>query len=248
MAHGDGASASISLRSVYLGRLTTLPPRDRPSGIDKHPVPPGTLLEITREGLAGDVQGDRENHGGPEKAIHHYPYEHYAWWRERFPARADRFAKAPAFGENLSTEGWTEGDLCIGDQIAWGTARLEVSQGRQPCWRIGAWNEEPLLPREVQRSGRSGWYYRVSVPGVARPEDSLQRIHRPHPDWPLTRIQHLLYENPLELDGLAGMAALPALAQGWRELAARRLAHRRVEDWEARLSGVPPEPRPRSSS
>ncbi|MCL4685763.1 MOSC domain-containing protein [Myxococcota bacterium] len=239
--------SSISLRGVYVGSLVTLSPSQCSSGIDKRPVAPDTPLEITRVGIAGDVQGDRKHHGGPEKAIHHYPYEHYAWWRERFPSRAGRFAHAPAFGENLSSEGWTERDLCIGDQLVWGTARLEVSQGRQPCWRIGVWNDEPLLPREVQRSGRSGWYYRVSVPGLARREDPLQRIHRPHPDWPLTRIQHLLYEDPLDLDGLAGMAALPALAPGWRELAARRLADRRVEDWEGRLTGARPDPGARPS-
>lgn len=242
----DRSTASVSLRGVYLGRLSTLPPRGLPSGIDKRAVAPGVRLEITHEGILGDVQGDRRNHGGPDKAIHQYPREHYPWWRERFPARSTRFARAPAFGENLSSEGWTEADVCIGDQIAWGTARLEVSQGRQPCWRIGAWNEEPQLPREVQHSGRSGWYYRVLVPGFARPEDPLQRIERPHPEWTLTCIQRLLYEETMDLDGLADMAALSALAESWRQLATRRLTHRRVEDWESRLSGSPSKRGPRS--
>lgn len=230
---------NVELRGLFLATsLRPLGPRALPSGVDKRPVPAGTRLHVGRDGIEGDLHGDTRVHGGPEKAIHHYPFEHYAWWRERLPAASQRFDAPPAFGENFSTVGLTEESVCLGDVFAWGEVRLQVSQGRQPCWRIRAFNGAPELPREVQRTGRSGWYYRVLETGSASRDDLLRHLERPHPEWPLSRLLRLLYVDTLDFDGLAQMAELEVLAPGWRKLAKRRLERGEVEDWEPRLSGA----------
>ncbi|MGN5818762.1 MOSC domain-containing protein, partial [Acinetobacter calcoaceticus] len=96
----------------------------------------------------------------------HYPAEHYRYWRKRHPLNRWQL---PAFGENISTYGITEAEVCIGDQFHWGDALLEVSQPRSPCYRQGQrWNL-PELPDELQSGGRCGWFYRVLRSGMVTP-------------------------------------------------------------------------------
>ncbi len=221
-----------ALRPLMLtGPIAPLGDDGKKSGIDKHPTP--GPWRIGSEGLEGDAQADRVHHGGAEKALHHYAFDHYAAWAEEFD---HPLLGAPgAFGENLSTAGWTEADVCIGDVFRFGGALLQVSQGRQPCWKLNRRFGRKDMALRVQNSGRTGWYYRVLEEGVAEPGDALIHVERPCPDWPLTRLARLLYRDMRDRDGLAAMAALPQLAQGWRDLAAKRLESGQVESWTRRL-------------
>ena len=219
---------------VLSGRIRPLGVGSRKSAIDKHPTPPPWV--IGAEGLADDRQAIRAHHGGPEKALHHYPFDHYALWRAEIGDRP--LLSAPgAFGENLSTEGWTELNVCVGDTIRFGKALLQVSQGRQPCLTLNLRFDRPDMALRVQKSGRAGWYYRVIESGVVEADAILQLVARPRPDWPLARLNRLLYVDPLNRALLAEMAALPELAENWRSLAARRLASGKVESWTRRLYG-----------
>lgn len=216
------------VEALFIGSLAPLGPRQVPSGIDKKPVL--GRQKITRTGLAGDKQGDTRHHGGPEKAVHHYPADHYGAWR-----REGIEAAAPAFGENITTRGLSEADICIGDVFRFGSALLQVSQGRQPCWRLNARFDRPDMAVRVQKSGRTGWYYRVLEEGWAEAGDALVLHGRPQPDWPLARTIELLYTRTMDMEALDRLSKLPELAQSWRDLAARRIATRQVEDWNRRL-------------
>ncbi|KQZ87131.1 molybdenum cofactor sulfurase [Mesorhizobium sp. Root157] len=220
--------AKIVVDALFIGKLAPLGPRNVPSGIGKTKA--DGPQRITRIGLQGDHQGDTRHHGGPEKALHHYPRDHYPAWL------ADGIkASAPAFGENISTQGMTEADICIGDIYRLGTAVLQVSQGRQPCWRLNARFERQDMAYLVQKSGRTGWYYRVLEEGSSEAGDCLRLEQRPAPQWPLSRVIDLLYTRTLDMDALQSLVDLPQLALSWRELAARRIATRTVEDWDRRL-------------
>lgn len=203
------------------------------SGIAKRPV--DATLDIGVSGLRGDEQGDLRVHGGPDKAVHHYPFDHYAAWRGELGAHALLDA-AGAFGENFSTLGWTEQTVCIGDVVQAGTAVLEVSQGRQPCWKLNDRFDVPDMARRLQASGRTGWYYRVPEPGKVRVGDSLHLLQRPHPDWPLSRLLDMLYRRMLDRDLLEEAATLP-LPESWMRLIQNRLRTACVEHWDARLQG-----------
>jgi MOSC domain-containing protein YiiM len=229
----DSASADVSVEALFIGELALLGPQQVSSGIRKRQVSGPQL--VTRVGLQGDNQGDKINHGGPEKAVHHYPRDHYAAWA------ADGVNAAPAaFGENISTFGITEAEICIGDIYRLGTATLQVSQGRQPCWRLNARFERPDMAYRVQKTGRTGWYYRVLEEGTTEAGDRLVLEKRPQPAWPLTRIIDLLYTRTLDMASLQSLADLPELAEHWRNLARRRIETRAVEDWNKRLGGVQP--------
>lgn len=118
-----------------------------------------------------------------------------------------------------------------------GTARLEVSQGRQPCWKLNERFGSPQMARHVQASGRTGWYYRVLREGTVAPQDRMRRVHRADPRWTLARIWRVFYIDTLDRAELEALSRVEALAAGWREHAIRRLRTGAVEDWTRRLDG-----------
>lgn len=222
------------VQSLLTGKIAPLGPHNAPSGIDKQPVQ--GAIRLTHEGLYGDEQGDRRVHGGPEKAIHHYPLDHYDLWRVDIGAHS-RLDIAGAFGENISTIGLDEKNVAVGDRFRFGTALIEVSQGRQPCWKLNARFNVPDMAIRVQKTGRTGWYYRVIEEGLAEAGEPMVLVDRLSPEWTLHRIWHLLYVDTLNYDQLSAMATIPHLADGWKRYAVRRLENRKVEDWSARLKG-----------
>lgn len=217
---------------VRVGRARAFGPRGQPSAIDKAPVD-GPVL-VTADGLVGDEQGDPRHHGGPDKAVHAYAFAHYAAWASELPDAADRF-RAGAFGENLVLEGVTEANVCMGDRWQIGAVLLEVSQGRQPCWKLNVRFGRSDMARRVQRSGRTGWYFRVLEAGSVAAGARGVLVARRHPDWPLSRVAQVLYRDVLDRASLECIAALPGLPESWRRLAQRRIETGEVEDWAPRV-------------
>ncbi|MCY1267323.1 6-N-hydroxylaminopurine resistance protein [compost metagenome] len=202
------------------------------SGIDK--LPTDQECWLGNDGLPGDEQADLRHHGGLDRALHHYPAEHYRHWRKQYPQQR---WQQPAFGENLSTFGISEADVCIGDLFRWGDALLEVSQPRSPCYRLGVrWNLAEL-PRQVQEQGRCGWFYRVRRAGMVSAAAPLELVQRHYPELSVARLLDWYFGTPLDRTALRLMLACEALSLRWRKTAARRLASGEVEDWTARLLG-----------
>jgi MOSC domain-containing protein YiiM len=174
-------------------------------------------VSIGHLGLAGDEQADHSVHGGLDKAIHHYPADHYAFWRALISGQP--LLDSPgAFGENISTRGMVEGEVCIGDRYRLGSAVVEVSQGRQPCWKQGHRLGDPFVVSRMVDYRFSGWYYRVIEPGDVKCGDTIELLERPHPLWNVHRTFGLLIgkdgkDYPAALRALADM---PVLASPWR--------------------------------
>lgn len=222
---------------MYAGNICLLGPRNSLTGIFKRAAP--APWNISKTGLVGDHQGDLVHHGGPEKALHHYPREHCFSFMREHQSLAAALDVIPAFGENISTTGMTERDVCVGDIYRLGTTVLQVSQGRQPCWKLNEKFKKSDMAVLVQTTGRTGWYYRVLETGKVMPGDAFALLERTRPDWPLARLIRLIYSRSLSRSDLAEVADMQDLAQSWRDLAARRLQSSRVEDWDARLRGTP---------
>ncbi|HYG05091.1 MAG TPA: MOSC domain-containing protein [Stenotrophomonas sp.] len=223
----------VRIEQVRVGKAVDFTRPGSRSAIDKRPH--HGPIEVGELGLLGDEQGDLRVHGGPDKAVHHYPYDHYAGWM-RDLGEHPLLAAGGAFGENLSSVGMTEADVCLGDRFSLGTAIVEVSQLRQPCWKLSDRFGVADMARRVQDSGRTGWYYRVLVPGRVAAGDFLTLQERPHPQWPLARLAELLYRRGIEPALLVEVLRLP-LVPSWRTLFERRLSNGQVESWDKRLHG-----------
>jgi MOSC domain-containing protein YiiM len=168
-------------------------------------------------GLEGDQQADLTVHGGPDKAIHHYPADHYPFWRALISGQP--LLDAPGgFGENISTRGMLEGEVCIGDRYRLGSAMVEVSHGRQPCWKQGYRLSDRFVVSRIVDYRFTGWYYRVIKPGTVKAGDTIELLDQPHPQWDVHRTFGLLIggdgkEDPAALRALADMEVL---ASAWR--------------------------------
>lgn len=222
------------LRELRVGRARAFGPNGEPSAIDKQST--AVPLWLGPQGLAGDEQGDPRHHGGPEKAVHHYAAEHYAAWRQDLPQASAAPLQAGGFGENFSTQGLTEANVCVGDIFRVGGAMLQISQARQPCWKLNLRFGLADMALRVQQSGRTGWYYRVLEAGEVAPGDALTLTERPCPAWTLARVLHYLFVEPLDRGALEALAHLAHLSPSWRTLATGRLASGQVESWFGRLA------------
>lgn len=210
---------------IFIGALQPLPPEGQLTGMYKSPV--AGPVAVTPEGLAGDRQADRRYHGGAEKALHHYPAEHYARLAQRFPERADKLAPG-VLGENLSTRGWTETNTCIGDVFRAGSALLQLSQPRQPCWKINHRLDLEEASLFIVQARITGWYYRVLETGTIAPGDAFALVERPNPTLTVTAFIAATQAHRPDPAVLRSVSAAAGLAPEW----ARRLSER--ADWLAR--------------
>lgn len=212
----------LPILAALTGRIEIYGPKGEPSAFVKHAVDgPVTVTEL---GIAGDQQADLAVHGGVDKAILHYAHDHYPAFVSERPEHAPVFADYGAFGENIATEGWTEWDVCIGDRFRLGTAEVEITQARSPCWKLGHRFRDQSMVEAVVKTRRGGWYYRVVQTGAFAAGDTIELIERPHPDWPVARAFGLLVAGEKDAAGLRELAAMDRLAEAWRDKAASLLA------------------------
>jgi MOSC domain-containing protein YiiM len=212
----------LNVSGVFTGRIVAMPGDGRPTAIFKQPV--AGRVRIGREGLEGDEQADRRVHGGPEKAVHHFPLETHARLAREFPEIAAGFV-AGGLGENISTLGATEENVRIGDVFALGTARVQVCQPRTPCWKIEArHSNHDGLTMHVADHGIAGWYYRVLAIGEVAVGDTFELLERDETALTLRGFWTLVKQHRPDQAELARFAALPTLAAGWKNKLADRLA------------------------
>ena len=171
-------------------------------------------VQVTSMGLEGDSVADRRNHGGVEKAVLCYSAKHYTGWNER---HLELQMSAGAMAENFTLSGLDETNVCIGDQFEIGECCFEVSQPRQPCWKIvRRWGIKTLL-KEVTQTGWIGWYLRVIREGVITAGEAVQRTHRPQPDWPIARANDILFGREVDRAAVMELMSLPQLSDQWKE-------------------------------
>lgn len=161
--------------TIFTGGVRPLPPDGEPTGMFKceQPMP----VWIGRDGIAGDQQADRRVHGGPEKAVHLYPADHYPALAAAFPAIAG-LLRPGVLGENISVAGLTEADVRVGDVFRLGDASLQVSRPRTPCWKIDRRLGMAGVMAFIAEHGLTGWYFRVLEEGQAEAGDELRLIGR----------------------------------------------------------------------
>lgn len=192
-------------------------------------------------GLAGDEQSDRRHHGGPERALHYYPADHYPWWQTWQRALGLPAPRTPwqpaAFGENLSGLGLTEAGACVGDVYRLGGALVQISQPRSPCFKLNQRFGYPHLSQVMQLTGRCGWLLRVLEEGLVTPDEELLLADRPYPELTVKRAADILYNQVRNEGDLQLLLDNPALSPNWRQHAASWLEHGVVADWRRRLLG-----------
>jgi MOSC domain-containing protein YiiM len=170
------------------------------------------MIFAGRTNLAGDGQADLKHHGGIDKAILAYSADHYPHWRRDLGRPGLPYG---AFGENLTISGLDESSVHIGDIFSIGPARFEVSQPRQPCWKLARrWRMNELVAMVIA-NGHTGWYLRVLQESQIEAGMPVQLLERPNPDWSIARANRILHHHKKDLLLTLQLATVPRLAQAW---------------------------------
>jgi MOSC domain-containing protein YiiM len=162
--------------------------------------------------LAGDEQADRQAHGGPDKAVYAYAVEDARWWERQI----GRPFVCGEFGENLTTEGIDVNGALIGERWKIGTAILEVSEPRVPCWRLGVRMNDNHFPRRFTEAMRPGSYLRIVAEGEVAAGDEIRIIERPETDLTVRDVFRIYTRDRNEAERLL---AAPRLSGAWKEWA-----------------------------
>jgi len=224
---------SCRIEGLFLGKVLRRWEGREASAIGKTSV--AGPQDIDELGFVLDEQADLENHGGADKAIHHYAAEHYQDWIAE--GEIPKGTTPAAFGENLTTHGMTERALFIGDKLRLGTAVVQISQGRQPCWKVSEHTRNKKMAYLFQKTFRTGWYYRVLERGVAGVGDHVTLIERTQDRWNVADATSARLTRRVSRQTAEALATLPELADGWRQAFARMAEGNIEEDTNRRLKG-----------
>lgn len=215
---------SYQLESIQVGLPCTLgqagaaDPMEREwtTALFKEPVEGVVEAEVL--GLAGDGQADRNAHGGVDMAINVYPREHLAYWWGEYGLDF----QPGAFGENFSTTGFVESEVCVGDRYEVGELLVEVSQPRQPCWKIARRWRIKDLAAQVEKTGYTGWYLRVLRGGAVASGKEFYLVERPYPEWSVAEVNSVRFHRKRDGEASFRLGQCAALSQGWREFFLKR--------------------------
>jgi MOSC domain-containing protein YiiM len=206
----------IRIESVFVGRPQSFPSEGDStpwtSAIVKQRVDGPVYVRTTN--IDGDQQADLVHHGGLDKAICAYALQNYACWIPEFPSID---WQAGCFGENLTLSGVNESDVCIGDILKVGSCVLQVSQPRQPCWKLSRHWKLPKLAVRVQQTRRTGWYFRVLNEGLLESGQVMKVIDRTCPRWTIAAANDVMFAKPRNSENDQKLAACPLLSSSWRE-------------------------------
>jgi len=225
------------VRSIQVGRPRTLAAgnpeaKEWRSAIFKLQVQGAVAVRKTN--IEGDQQADLVHHGGLDKAVLAYSSHHFETWNRTFP---EKYFEGGAFGENLTIDGLEETEVCVGDVYETGTCVLQVSQPRQPCWKLSRkWNL-PRLAAIVQETGRTGWYLRVLEEGQIEAGNQLQLIARPHPEISVAWAHSVMHAKPRKQEEDRKLAECPLLSDSWRQQLRRRAQKTEEHSDSTRLFG-----------
>ncbi len=171
--------------------------------------------------LDGDGQADLNAHGGIYKAVYVYTIENYAYWKNE--RDRDDFTHGQ-FGENLTVEEMTDDAINVGDVYRIGSAVVEVTQPRVPCFKLGIRMNDPKFPKLFLKSCRTGFYLRVVKEGEVGAGDTIERIKSDPRRMSVRKICDLLYHDPENIADAKTALQIEALSPGWRGSFEERLA------------------------
>ncbi len=205
--------------------------REVVSSIFKDPVT--GPVRVRGHNLEGDDQSDRKSHGGADKAVYAYAREDLDWWESEL----GRPVPNGLFGENLTTVGLDLTHAFVGETWHIGTAVLQVSEPRTPCWKLGLKTGDPGFPRRAAKSRRPGVLLRILTEGVLQTGDPV--IVGPPPTHGVTAaaVNRIYYGEDRDLTPIY---ETPELAAHWRTWADHRTVWHEEDERQGRMSPLPP--------
>lgn len=191
------------------------------TGIFKTPVQGRVMLRELN--LDGDGQADLTVHGGVHQAVYVYPFEYYDYWKHKLGRQDLAYGQ---FGENFTVAEMLEDQIHIGDVFRVGSAVVQVTQPRVPCYKLAIRMNLPQFPKLFMASGRTGFYLRVLQEGEVGAGDTIERIEIDPGKMTVQEIFNLAFRDHHDREALKKALRVRGLSPGWHSMFAERLAVR----------------------
>ncbi len=160
----------MKIIATNLGNSTTVIWRGREiqTGIYKYPV--AGPLRLEKEDVAKDTVIDRKHHGGEFKACYLFSSDYYGDWKAKYPHLDWDWGM---FGENLTVSHMDENQLFVGAIYKVGSAKVQITEPRQPCHKLGIRFGDQKVIKEFIDYGHPGTYVRILEEGLVRTGDEM---------------------------------------------------------------------------
>ncbi|PLR78423.1 MOSC domain-containing protein [Bacillus sp. V3-13] len=195
--------------------------QEEKSAIGKTPI---QEVLLTKEGFIGDGVANHEFHGGPERAVCLYPFEHYSLWEKEFKVPL----QPPAFGENITIAGMREADVYIGNIYRMGNAVVQISQGRVPCSTISKHNGMDHLLKRIVETGFTGYFFRVLEEGMVFQNSHVELVEENAKKVSILFANQTLFHDRKNKEAIEKILEVEELAPVWQEKLKRELLKERV--------------------
>ncbi|MEH7110235.1 MOSC domain-containing protein [Bacillus sp. JJ1764] len=179
------------------------------SGIGKSTV---TSFKVEKSSIVGDDVANHQFHGGPDRVVCLYPFEHYSYWEGLFQKKLI----LPAFGENITATGMTEEQVCIGDIYKLGDTILQITQGRVPCAKISNYNDEKQLLKKVIETTLTGYFFRVLEEGTIMLDSEITLLEKHPKEISVSFATQILFHQKEDNASIEKILTVDALAEDWR--------------------------------
>jgi MOSC domain-containing protein YiiM len=168
--------------------------------------------ELKKSGFVGDDVANHKFHGGPDRAVCLYPFEHYSYWEEIFQKKLI----LPAFGENITATGMVEEQVCIGDIYKIGGTIVQVTQGRVPCATISKYNQENQFLKKVVETTLTGYFFRVLEEGTIMFDSEITLVEKHSKEISVSFATQILFHQKQDKTSIEKILTVDALAEDWR--------------------------------
>lgn len=183
-------------------------------------IPVNKAVNLTELGLEGDRQADLQVHGGYDKAVYAYSHKHYDYWSGEL---GESFTDYGLVGENLTIDDFDEKDINIGDVLEIGDTRLQISQPRIPCYKVGIKMNKREFPKIFSKSGLLGSYLRVIQEGTINIGDEIKIIRNNDQTMSVFDIAKLLFDDINNKDEMKMALGIKLLSEEVKEKFRERL-------------------------
>ncbi|WHY69464.1 MOSC domain-containing protein [Neobacillus sp. SuZ13] len=169
-------------------------------------------VELKKAGFVGDDVANHQFHGGPDRAVCLYPFEHYSYWEKMFQKKLI----LPAFGENITATGMVEEQVCIGDIYKLGDTVVQVTQGRVPCATISNYNQEKQFLKKVVETTLTGYFFRVLEEGTITLNSQISLVEKHAKEISVSFATQILFHQKQDKTSIEKILTVDALAEDWR--------------------------------
>ncbi|WNF38819.1 MOSC domain-containing protein [Bacillaceae bacterium IKA-2] len=170
-------------------------------------------IELGKSRFVGDDVANHKFHGGPDRAVCLYPFEHYSYWEEIFQKKLG----LPTFGENITATGMLEEQVCIGDIFKIGDSVVQVTQGRVPCATISKYNQEEEFLKKVVETTLTGYFFKVLEEGTIMLNSEISLIEKHSKEISVSFATQILFHQQQDKKSIERILTVDALSEEWRK-------------------------------